>query len=189
LRSGSVVHDGTASEAIELYLQDALQKSQTSNTGNSSGQFYETHSLLNVHGANSQGSPELDRDDDLIVTVKYRALAPPEEIHFNLSIWTEQGLLVTSADSRLAKGGCTKLGEAAIRCAFPSIPLSPGRYLIKAYILSEAPNPLASFGWNDGRVSTFLIKPRAETMSTSMVWYPTQADYGLCRVPFEWSLD
>jgi lipopolysaccharide transport system ATP-binding protein len=189
LRSGFVVHDGTAGESIELYLEDALRRSKsTENGGGPDLSQEEAHALLDVCALNKTGQPELDRDDDLIVSISYRTAPPPEMVHFNVSIWTEQGLIVTSADSRLSEqGGCRKPGEQTIRCVFPSLPLSPGRYVIKAYLLN-GDTPLASFGWNDGRICTFVVKPRAEAMATTMVWYPTQSDYGLVRVPFEWSL-
>src|SRR5262249_46559051 len=49
LRSGSIVHDGTAGESIELYLKDALQQSNNGNNGRVlDAMGAEKHALLEI---------------------------------------------------------------------------------------------------------------------------------------------
>jgi lipopolysaccharide transport system ATP-binding protein len=189
LRGGSVFRDGDATEVIQLYFDDALRSANAASTADIADASGDNHLVFEVNASNRQGKAELDPGEDLLVTITYRSLPPPEQVHFNVSIWTEQGLLVTSADSRFTtRSGFPASGDGVVRCVFPTLPLATGRYLLKAYILS-GDAALASFGWDDGRACTFVIKPKLADVLTDFVWYPTQSDYGLVRVPFKWSSD
>lgn len=193
LKSGFIVYDGDANRAIDLYLNDVLHQY---NLAHEPGTRYEVlngstvgkWSILSLTATNSDGyTSELTPGEDLYITIYYKCGSLTQNVHFQVTIWTEQGLLVTCADSRLDDVKFTAQDEGTIMCVFPSLPLISGRYIVRAYMLNPDTDwPLASFGWSDGRVCNFLIKPKVVKMATGMIWYPTQSDFGIVRLPYYW---
>lgn len=196
VRSGTILYDGDTAAAIGRYLSDALQQAGPEPEPEASREASlprmeatpECH-IVSITAASADGSrSQLNPGEDLHITIRYRCKEPVRNVHFHTAICTAHGLLVTCADSRMANVcGWTIDGEGQIRCIFPSLPLITGRYLVRAYVLSGDTNwPLASFGSHDGRTCSFLIRPQVTAMTTEMVWYPTQSDYGIVRLPFKW---
>lgn len=195
LRFGSIKYDGDTTTVIDLYLNDAFKESRKPEPQASDKKLF-AHieskgkwQILSVTATTSDRSTsELSIGEDLYITIHYKCIQPLYNVHFQASIWTEQGLLVTCADSRISNfPGWTIDGEGEITCVFPSIPLISGRYFVRVYMLrGDTDWPIASFGWNDGRICSFLIRPSLTKMVTGMVWYPTQLDYGVVKLPFQW---
>src|SRR5262249_8845087 len=117
LGAGSVIYDGGAGPAIDLYFRDVLRAGDSGGTGERAGSSASgvpvahqveaidesgSAALLSVEAAGPAGRPELRTGDDLQITVTYSLPESSGIVHVQISLWTEQGLLVTTADSRAA---------------------------------------------------------------------------------------
>jgi lipopolysaccharide transport system ATP-binding protein len=193
LKAGAIVQDGATGSVIERYLREVLDgpslnaRTDLPGDGSRAGPSV-THALLSVRGTNPQGQAELNQGDDLHITLTYKSAAPPLHVHFNILIATEQGTVVTCADSRLSQpGGFAAADPGRVTCTFPSLPLLTGRYFIRVLMVDpETDWPLDSVGWQEGRACSFVVKAKEARMVTGMVWFPDQSDYGIVRLPFEW---
>lgn len=194
LKSGSIIYDGNANEAIDIYLNDALDNMnsvsplETSQQASKAEIEESQHILLSVRATNLDRQLEINSNEDLYVTLGYKSTLSSSKLHFQVTLWTEQGVLLTCADSRLSnQQGFSASEQGEVTCIFPSISLITGRYLVKVYMLNADTDwSLCSFGWSDGRVCSFSVKPQAAMMTTGMIWYPNQSDYGLVQLPFNW---
>jgi ABC-type polysaccharide/polyol phosphate transport system ATPase subunit len=148
------------------------------------------NAILSITAANASGDSELNQGEDLIITVKYRASPNLLQVRFQLSIWTEQGLMVTCADTRLMdQPESPVLEEGVAACVFPAVSLIHGRYLVKAIMFNPIMdwNPIAHFGQEgDKRLSRFVVKPKAEPLVTGGGWWPAHSDFGVVKLPFKW---
>ncbi len=192
LDRGAVRYFSGAPQAIELYLRE-IQISDHASTsselrqGLSTGDEGRACKIASVKALSRSGSNEIEPDEDLIVTIQYGFAIPRSTAHFNVSLWSESGLLITSADSRMGGlDGFRPQAEGEIICRFPTPPLISGKYSVRVYLLSDLDWPLASFGWGDGRFCWFSVKPMVANMITGMNWFITQSDYGVVKIPSVW---
>ncbi|MCS6859893.1 MAG: ABC transporter ATP-binding protein [Abditibacteriales bacterium] len=193
-KNGNVHHYTDARCAIELYLSESQNvdmdnRLSTSQTDVNIGVSETKTAILSVNAVSSRGRTEIQPGEDLIVRIHYQSDSDNPPAHFNVSIWSENGSLVTSADTRL--GGWEKFVPQArgeVVCCFPAPPLIAGAYSIRAFILSDVDWPLASFGWGDGRLCTFTVKPTIAPVTTYIKWGMTQTDYGVVKIPFRWEV-
>jgi lipopolysaccharide transport system ATP-binding protein len=191
-KGGNVHYFDDARQAIELYLREAQGAEEFSNGCEPQEKSVAAHEkkdceILSVSAVSSSGSTEIQPGEDLLIKIRYRFASPPEDVHFNVSVWAENGLQVTSGDSRIGGlNGFRPQAEGEIVCRFPSPPLVAGKFSVRAYVLSHLDWPLASYGWTDDRVCWFAVKPVAMDMVTAMNWFITHADYGVIKVPFQW---
>jgi len=199
-RGGAARYFNDPRQAIEMYLREVQISSDTDlaarlpeeSVGSRNNNDCE---IVSVKVLSASESTELNPGEDLVITMQYRFVSYPPSVYFNISIWSENGLLVTSADSRISdvqlnrgKGlsGFSPQLEGVVTCRFPSPPLVSGSYSVRGIILSDNDWPLASFGWSDTRFSHFTINPLAVNVSTNINWFMSQSDYGVVKVPFEW---
>jgi lipopolysaccharide transport system ATP-binding protein len=192
LQSGAIVFDGDVSTAIGLYLTDTLKEAEgETGPAGSDGTREEKAEVghsFSIVAADPDGQSSVNQGDDLHISIRYRAVLPPEHVHFHLNIWTEQGVLVTCADSRMVeKDGFPAGEEGTVTCVLRSLNLSSGRYVIRGLMVDPSTDcALAVFGWEDKRVCAFFVKPKAVNMTTGMVWVPTCSDFGVVQLPFRW---
>jgi hypothetical protein len=192
LRSGSMMYEGDVSVAIGMYLNDTLsetrEEAKTDDSRGMQAEKTEGGYFFSISASGANGQSSVNQGEDLLITIRYRSVQPPERVHFHLNIWTESGVLVTCADSRMAeKDGFPAGKEGTVVCVLRSLALMSGRYVIRGLMVDPSTDwALALFGWEDGRVCAFFVKPEALNMATGTVWVPTCSDFGVVRLPFQW---
>jgi ABC-type polysaccharide/polyol phosphate transport system ATPase subunit len=145
------------------------------------------NALLWVTATDADGRLVVSQGTDLHVTIAYKSLSSFPRVHFQVTIWTKQGVMLTCADTREDEQPEFPTGEEIKAvCVFPSLSLKSGRYLIRvAMINPDSPRGfLSTYGWgNDPRVCSFLLGPAAIERAPG---YPHQTDCGLVRLPHRW---
>jgi FkbM family methyltransferase len=145
--------------------------------------------IISVSASNAEGLAAIGLGEALYITVRYRSRPSFPQVHFQVTIWTKQETILVCADTRQEhQPEFASSEEGTAVCVFPSIPLKPGRYLVRVAMLnSESPwGFIGTFGWgNDPRSCSFLIKPQTR-LDESAQGSPNHSDYGLFRLPFEW---
>ena len=143
--------------------------------------------LLAVEAINSAGDSQLMKGDDLHVILRYRAAPSPPPLHWEITLWTEAGVKLATADTRLSDQAEFPTGEeCTITCSFPAPPLPAGRYVIRA-VMYRHETPVAAWGaGDDPRLCGFEVRPGGDKVEGwwSNRWAP---QYGLLRLPYAWS--
>jgi FkbM family methyltransferase len=146
--------------------------------------------IVAVTAGNARGETALAEGDDLHVTVRYRPVAAAKQVHFQISLWNRQDVMLTCADTRFGNqprspGGTE--GEAV--CVFPAVPLSPGRYAVRVAMTDPDTPGLArwTYGWGgDQLVCNFVVADPAGTAKAPTPPSSGPVDGGIIRLPFEW---
>jgi lipopolysaccharide transport system ATP-binding protein len=188
--NGKTEYYSNISQGINRYLENVQnQTSEVQNTeiSESSESEQNKFKIISLQVSSNTETNEIESEEDLLIKLHYKLVSSNSKIQFKVSIWSENGLLVTSGDSRLDNiiNFNPKI-KGEITCKFPKITLISGKYYVRAYILSEIDWPLASFGWSDGRTCAFFIKNKITNSIINQQRFLTQLDYGVVRILSVW---
>jgi len=139
LEEGRVVYDGSAVEALKLMFerQLAAPAAPAAPEGETAAPF--AIEGLRVDGPAETGKP-------LRLRLLYSAREPAEVI-WGFGVWTQDESVCVTGSHDMA-GRSLAPGSGELACVVPSLPLLPGRYVLRASIVErETHQPLALYGW------------------------------------------
>ena len=173
LEKGAVQVDGTATEALAAMLQkrEDLRADVTEQSG-------APIAITAVHAGGSAGAdPAMGRP--MTIEVDYRS-DRDVAAGWGFSIWTGYQWVCVAGES-LFSGVHLARGGGSLSCVLPTLPLLPGRYLLKIVLIDpETMHPLAMWGWED--VGTFFDVRAEDDLLTNAQLQLNQ----LVRVDVNW---
>lgn len=168
LEGGRLTYAGTAVEALNHYFE-TRHAAGGETDGASAAQAPDEDRPVVIESlyAEAAGGGEILTGEDLVVTLRYRALRATEAL-WGFSVFTgDQWVCVTGAFDMRPRTLAAGAGE--LRCRVPRLPLVAGSYLLKATIHEPATlQPLAMLGWQDAP-RTFRVRAAPTLLGNAMV--------------------
>jgi hypothetical protein len=148
MENGGVRAYGPAAEIAERYLNEvnleALANRGTALQSHRGGTGEIRYLSVELEDAAGRSASMLAAGDTLVVRARYRAEQSVSRPVFQISIIdVDTGLVITTATSSHGDSPDTVIGEGAIECRFPRLPLRPRQYVLRLSITDS--HQLASY--------------------------------------------
>jgi len=186
LEKGQVRMAGETNDVVAAYT-DAMNRQISSQALQShhyaerwgSGEVRITEArLLNGSG---NASTSFSMGDTLVVEMAYRAEQRVPQPSFDIAVFTDKGIRVCTATTRMSSVELEALeGEGIARCIFEDIPLVPGTYSVNVAVYDQ--DDLRPYDrW--GNACSFLIQSQAQGQA---LWHLSQQHHGVVYLPARW---
>ncbi len=186
LSSGSVAFDGSADNAVGVYLSTTLGSADRANVGlrlvNQTPDKERLFEVTEIEVLNEKGElkPALSTGDYARFRISWRANEAVRNAGVELGVYTLEGVPLIQYSTRPVTRVDVSInaGENAIECEFPQFPLAAGQY----YLSVGLTRPMLEWLYRDDQFALLTVEPGDVFASGT----PVVSSRALLVVPHRW---
>jgi ABC-type multidrug transport system ATPase subunit len=191
LDRGSIVRHGDIQSVIIDYVDATHRQEKTHSMAQKEGDAETEHTEIRITkvevlpGNSEQSTKEVVSGENLTVRLHYAASQRVENASFGLSVWTANGVRLSTASTLFDGFTIGPLeGAGYCECRLTKLPLLPGVYFIRVGVYDALTTwPYHRIGWDDTPIE--LVVKGSMRLSENIALTP---DFGMVHLETSWSI-